>query len=273
MDAVQLDRRLHFAIELAREMGEQALAKQPKDRSQLTFKGHQDYLTAVDGAIERQIAEALRRAFPDDAFLGEEGGGTAGSNLWIVDPIDGTANFARGGPAWCISIGHMTDGVADIGVIHAPALRRLYAARKHGGAACNGAAIHATRVARPSEAIIELDWTASLSRPDFLATIDRILEKGFEFRRSGSCALALAQVAEGVIDGYVESFTKPWDALAGCVLVREAGGQASWFEQDLLARTGNPIVAAGWGLFDALLATTAFANASRFPSDGSVAEL
>jgi myo-inositol-1(or 4)-monophosphatase len=258
MDAIELERRLSFAVDLARGMGDQALAKQPRDRAQLKFKGHQDYLTEVDGAIERQIADALRGAFPEDAFLGEEGGGVAGRSIWVVDPIDGTANYARGGHFWCISIAHMTDGVPDIGVVHAPALRRLYAARNGGGATCNGTAIQATHIVRPSEAVIELDWTASLSRPDFLASLDRVLAAGFEFRRSGACALGLAQVAEGMIDGYAEIFTKPWDALAGCVLVREAGGRTNRFERDVIARMGNPIVAAGAGLYDALRTATEF---------------
>jgi myo-inositol-1(or 4)-monophosphatase len=258
MQAAEVERRLSFATDLARAMGREALARQPAQRGATSFKGHQDYLTEVDGAIERQIRAALAGAFPGDEFLGEEDGGGGGSSLWVVDPIDGTANYARGGHFWCISIAHMTDGVADIGVVHAPVLGRVYAARKGGGAHCDGVPIRVSRVDRPNEAVIELDWTPSLKRPDFLRSIDRILDAGFEFRRSGACALAMALVAHGVSDGFVENFTKPWDALAGCVLVREAGGSTSHFEHRLLERMGNPIIAAGPGLYDALVATTGF---------------
>lgn len=87
-----------------------------------------------------------------------------------------------------------------------------------------------------------------------------MLAAGFEFRRSGACELGLAQVAEGVIDGYAAIFTKPWDAVAGCVLVREAGGRTNRFEHDVIARIGNPVVAAGAGLHDELRSATAFAE-------------
>ncbi|MBM3522853.1 MAG: inositol monophosphatase [Alphaproteobacteria bacterium] len=257
LDAMELDRRLAFATDLAREAGLVALARQPTGRHALSFKGHQDYLTEVDGAVELLIRAALLRAFPQDSFLGEEGGGDLGRSLWVVDPIDGTANFARGRHFWCISIAHMTDGVADIGVVHAPALNRLYAARRGGGARCDGRSIRASTIVKPSEAMIEIDWTATLSRSDFLATIDRALAAGFEFRRTGAGALALAQVAEGVLDGFIEGFTKPWDALAGCVLIREAGGLTTHFEHELLARMGNGVVAAGPGLFEALFRAAA----------------
>lgn len=261
MDPERLKRRLDIAIDIARQMSAEALARQPKGRAGTSFKGHQDYLTEVDGAVERMIKAALAEAFPEDAFLGEEGGGSAARSLWVVDPIDGTANFARGGHFWCISIAHMTDGVGDIGVVAAPVLGRIYAARRGGGAFCDGTPLRVSQVTKPGEAVIELDWTPSLPRPDFLRSVDRILEAGFEFRRSGACALALALVAQGVSDGFAESFTKPWDALAGCVLVREAGGLTSHFEHRLLERMGNPIIAAGPGLYDALRAASGFISA------------
>lgn len=253
MDTRDLEARLAFAVDVARTAGREALARQPRDRAEISFKGHQDYLTEVDGAVEAIIRAAIARHFPDDAMLGEEGGGSADArSLWVVDPIDGTANFARGGHFWCVSIAHMTNGVADIGVVHAPALGRVYAARRGGGARCDDAPIRCSTVDAPARAVIELDWTPTLSRPAFLGAIDRVLDAGFEFRRSGACALALAQVAHGVIDGFVEGFTKPWDALAGCVLVREAGGVTTHFERDLLRNMGNGVVAAGPRLFDAL---------------------
>jgi myo-inositol-1(or 4)-monophosphatase len=263
MDAAALDARLAFATRLAGEMGRQALARQAARSGPTSFKGHQDYVTEVDGDIERQIAAAVAREFPSDDFFGEEGGGGAGRSLWVVDPIDGTANFARGGHYWCVSIAHMTDGVADIGVVAAPALGRVYAARLGGGATCDGRALRVSTTARPSEAVIEIDWTPSLPRPAYLASLDRAIAAGLEFRRSGACALSMALVAQGAIDGFAECFTKPWDALAGCVLVREAGGIASPFEKGLLANGGNPIVAAGPALYDVLAGATGYLDAPR----------
>jgi myo-inositol-1(or 4)-monophosphatase len=148
-------------------------------------------------------------------------------------------------------------------VVAAPALGRVYAARLGGGATCDGRALRVSPTTRPSEAVIEIDWTPSLPRPAYLASLDRAIAAGFEFRRSGACALSMALVAQGAIDGFAECFTKPWDALAGCVLVREAGGIASPFEKGLLANGGNPIVAAGPALYDLLAGATGYLDAPR----------
>ena len=104
------------------------------------MKGPQDFLTETDAAVERHVKRAIAEAFPDDAFLGEETGGSAGRDTWVVDPIDGTANFARGVPHFCVSIAFVRDGATEIGAICNPALGELHFARRGAGATRNGAA-------------------------------------------------------------------------------------------------------------------------------------
>ncbi len=238
-----LDRRLAIAMEIAEEAGCLALRLREQGLPPASVKGHHDFITLADLEVEMLIRDRLRGAFPDDGVLGEEGGGTAMRSLWVVDPIDGTTNFTRGGDDWCVSIAHMSGGQAQIGVVYAPVTQRMHAARLGGGARCNGAVLSLPREVPADRALVEIDWGVELGAAALRVLVDGVLEAGFEFRRSGSCALGLANVAAGRVDGYVEAFTRPWDGLAGCVLVREAGGRTCNFETDLFETMGNPIAA------------------------------
>src|SRR5882672_3876667 len=114
-----LEQRLTTAVAVARHAGEVALAayRRPRVRQ---FKGAQDYVLESDAEVERTIRAGLLGAFPNDSFFGEEGGGDFGRDVWVVDPIDGTSNFARGIAHWCISIAFVRDGWTEIGVIYQP---------------------------------------------------------------------------------------------------------------------------------------------------------
>ena len=191
------------------------------------------------------ILDRIKAAFPDDACLGEEHGGTRSESYWIVDPIDGTSNFVRGQDFWCVSIAHMTRDKPDVGVICAPASKQLFSVGAGLGAMCNEEPITVSDLHDPNTAVEEMDWSPSLPRQDFLNLIENLLEAGFEFHRSGSCALSLANVAKGSFDSYVELFTKPWDAMAGYLIVREAGGATNDFLNRLFENDGNPIIASG----------------------------
>jgi myo-inositol-1(or 4)-monophosphatase len=192
-------------------------------------KGPQDPVSEADRAAETLIREWLGRAFPGDGFLGEEGGGTTAERLWVIDPIDGTANFVRGMPSFCVSLAYVEDGASMIGIIYAPVTDELFAARRGSGATCNGAPIRASGCTVPSEAIIGLSYTHKQPRAGFLAVLDRMLAAGSEFRRIGSTTLGLAYVAAGRLDAFWAPRTQSWDVLAGLLLVQEAGGWASDF--------------------------------------------
>ena len=198
--------RLLVACALAREAG-QIAKRRFLDRSSFTvgFKGPQDYLTEVDGEVERFIATRLHAAFPEDGFIGEEGEGRVGKTgapIWVVDPIDGTSNFARGAPHFCVSIAAVLDRQVEVGVIYDPMVDELFAGRRGGGATLNGAAIRASAIADLKTAGVEVGWNMRSGADAFLALLGRVVHAGAAVTRSGSGALALAYVAAGRRDGY-----------------------------------------------------------------------
>jgi len=197
-------------------------------------KGLQDIATEADGAVERLIRSRLAALFPDDDFLGEEDGGRAGARVWVVDPIDGTSNFARGLPHFCVSIAFVDSGQTEIGVIDDPVARSQYWARKEHGAFRDGRKLRVRATANPEKAMVEVGYTRRRPLEDYTSVVLRLLSAGYDVRQSGSAALGLAQIADGRIDGYFEHHLNSWDVLAGALLVREAGGRTN----DFLARNG-----------------------------------
>lgn len=245
MNASDGDQRLAIACSIAREAGTVALAAF-RNRSRLpahTFKGHQDYLTETDAEIERLVSSRIAAAFPADSFFGEEAGGRFSSEVWVVDPIDGTANFARGNPHFCISIAFVQDGRPELGVIYQPVTDELYAARRGGGAVLNGRTIRVSGMATMTQAIVEAGWSTRRPLEAYIALVERLFTAGAQVQRAGSGALGLAYVADGRLDAYCELHTNAWDALAGLLLVEEAGGTINDFLANDGLRRGNPVLA------------------------------
>ena len=220
-----LTARLEAGIAMVREAGQlarQAFATMTPE--QLGYKGPQDFLTATDLAIERLLRESITRQFPDDALLGEEQGGSIGDDTWVMDPIDGTANFARGIPHFCVVLAFVSQQQARFGIIYDPIHDELFVARQGLGATLNGVPLRVATTADFSVANLELGWNARRPTSLYLQTLSELLDLGGNVRRSACGALALAYVACGRTDGYIELHMNPWDCLAGLLLVREAGG-------------------------------------------------
>jgi myo-inositol-1(or 4)-monophosphatase len=238
---------------LALEAGALALRYyEDRDSLGVTMKGAQDFLTVAAGAVEALLRKRGAEAFPGDAVLGEEGGGEAAERLWIVDPIDGTANFARGEPHWCVSIGFMRAGVPEIGGIYMPVLDELYLARRGGGATRNGRAIRASDTADMRRATIEVGWSSRRPASDYLDLVRGVMAAGANAKRSASGALGIAYVADGRTDAYAESHINSWDVAAGLVIAREAGAWTSdFFAGEGLAK-GNPVLVAAPGVAEAM---------------------
>ncbi len=261
VDAHAMTTRFLAACALARAAGE--IAKRRflrRDLFTVAFKGPQDYLTEVDGEVERFVAARLHEAFPGDGFIGEEGDGRVGQPgqpIWVVDPIDGTANFARGAPHFCVSIAAVLEREVEIGVIYDPIVDELFACQRGAGATLNGEPMRVSATVDLKAASIEVGWNARFGAEAFLALIGRVVRTGSAPARAGSGALALAYVAAGRRDGYVASHIRAWDCLAGVALVREAGGYVSDFLAGEGLREGNPLVACAPGVKDALIATAA----------------
>ena len=256
-----LDQRFETAIALAEAAGDLALDMRPPPGAPVTasLKGAQDWLTQADGAVERFLSERLAAAFPADGFQGEEGGALRSGTLrWVVDPIDGTANFARGMPRFCVSLALLEDRTPLIGVLAAPALGETFAARLGGGATLNGAPIRAATTTELARAAIEIGWSARRSNADYLALCGRVLDAGATTLRGGSGALGVADVAAGRTDGYVELHINLWDVAAALVIATEAGAVVSRFMDDDGPTSGNPIRAAAPGIADTLARLSGF---------------
>ena len=258
----ELDAREEALIAVAREAGERArqFFLKPID---VKMKGKQDFITEADGAVERLIIERLQARFPKDAFLGEEGGASGeGDALWVIDPIDGTANFANRMPHFCVSIAFVAGGELLLGAIAAPMYGELYRARAGKGAFLNERRMRVSD-ADIQRAIIELGWSVRRPTRDYTSMVERVLATGATFQRAGSGALGLAYVADGRTHGYCELHINSWDTLAGLLMVREAGGWTNDFlAGDALAR-GNAVLACAPALKDVLVAATGVGQADE----------
>lgn len=260
MPSSEIERRLRLACDVGREAG--ALARRlflGRDAGTFELKGHQDYLTEADGQVERLIKERIAAAFPHDSVLGEEGGGDIGERTWVIDPIDGTANFARGIAHFCVSIGYVEAGCKTIGVISSPVEDEFYVASLGGGVTLNGKPIKVSAIDDMRSATIELGWSMRRPMADYIAMVQRVTSTGAGFMRCGSGALALAAVAAGRIDGYAELHINSWDTMAALLMVEEAGGWANDFLANNGMANGNPVLACTPALRAALIGATGIA--------------
>lgn len=213
-----------------------------KESLGVTMKGAQDWLTVADGAVEDFLRARLAELFADDTVIGEEGGGKASDAVWIIDPIDGTANFARGDRNWCISVGFLLNYKPTIGIVAAPALDELYVAQRDQGATLNGKRIAVSGADDLRRAYVELGWSARTPSQRYLGIIGRGYAAGCSIKRSGSGSLGLCNVANGRTDAYAEPHINAWDVAAGIVIVGEAGGWVNDFFAGDGISTGNPIL-------------------------------
>ena len=228
-----LDLRLLTARAVATEAGKLAHDYFSK-RAQLEVerKGMQDLVSVADRAVEDLIRARLRGAFPEDDLLGEEGGGAEprpGGGLWVIDPIDGTANFLRGMPYWCVAIAYVIEGRVQIGVTYDPVHDELFWARRGGGAHRDQAPIRVSGATDPQRSIIGSTFTFKMGIERYMALLEGILRAGSDHRRMGSTALMMCHVADGRLDGCLTMYCNSWDVIGGLLLVQEAGGAASDF--------------------------------------------
>ncbi len=230
------------------------------DRPAYSLKGQQDYLTVTDGAVEQFVREQIAARFPGDAVLGEEAGGLLeGPRLWIVDPIDGTANFARQIPHFCISLGLMVDGQMEAGAIYEPMHDELYIAERGKGAWLNGKPMRVSTIADLKASTVEVGWSTRIPVDTYLAMAGKAAHAGCSVRRAGSGSLGLAYVAAGRTEAYAEPHINAWDVAAGLLLVNEAGGRINDFWARDGLRIGNAVLVTNAALADAFSALTGIA--------------
>ena len=248
---------VNVMVKAARQAGTVILRHMGKlDSLSVVEKSRQDYASEVDALAEKEIIKELRRAYPDAAILAEESGAMGkGRQTFVIDPLDGTSNYLRGLPHFCVSIALVENGEPTDGVVFDPLRNELFTASRGAGAVLNDKKL---RIADRKDLGGSLLITGFPPRErkrlaPQLDALRGMLDEAEDFRRTGSAALDLAYVACGRADAYFEAGIKPWDIAAGMLLVREAGGRVCDFrgrgEQIL---NGGQIVAGNLKICDAL---------------------
>lgn len=221
----------NIAISAARRAGGIILQYYRRgDTGRIERKSENDYVTEADKHAEAAIIEAIHRAYPDHAIRAEESGTIGKSRtVWIIDPIDGTTNFIRGLPHFCVSIAIQVDGVLEHAVIYDPVKDELFTADRDGSTMLDGRRVRASSNTRLRHAILATGFAYRKTGDikTYLPTFNRLLTASADIRRSGSAALDLAYVAAGRLDGFWELGLSPWDVAAGMLLVESAGGIVS----------------------------------------------
>ncbi len=219
-------RWLNVATETAREAG--ALLKAQWSRPHTVHsKGYRDIVTESDLAAEQLILSRLRAAFPDHAITSEEAGADAGDARvrWLIDPLDGTTNFAHHNPNFCVSIAAAENGRPVVGVIYDPLRDELFAARRGGGATFNGAPLRTSGATALDTVTFSADWPREPAlRADMWRRAGTLLPLVRTLRCLGSAALNMVYVAAGRLDLYMARTLSPWDQGAAALIVQEAGG-------------------------------------------------
>lgn len=245
---------LDFIMSVAREAGT-LLAERIDRPREIALKRRADLVTDADRASEALIVERIAANFPSAAILGEEGGVYSGSGneRFIVDPLDGTTNYAHRYPLFCVSIAYERDGVLEAGAIYAPVLGELYAARRGAGATLNGAPIVVSPIERVENALVCTGFVPSRYERN-AANFAKLSASAQAVRRDGSAALDIAFVAGGRFEAFWEWDLKPWDVAAGAVIVVAAGGRVSTIAGSALDITAGSVLASNGTVHDEMRA-------------------
>jgi myo-inositol-1(or 4)-monophosphatase len=244
---------LDFAIGLAREAGH-LLRDRLGSRIDITHKGSIDIVTDVDLASEQLIRDRIATHYPNHEVLAEEGGlaESRSDYRWVVDPLDGTTNYAHGFPVFCVSIALEHRGETIVGVVYDPMREELFAAERGGGAALNNRPIRVSATGDILQSLLSTGFpydikTSNLTNLDHWANFAMHAQA---LRRIGSAALDLCYVACGRFDGFWELSLNPWDMAAGALIVVEAGGRITDFQGSQFSNY-KPEVIASNGLIHA----------------------
>jgi len=249
---------LNFAIQVARDAGN--LLVQRLGAAKITNKGDIDLVTEADIAAEELIIDRIRSHYPLHGILAEESGEAVHAQSqrsawkWIIDPLDGTTNYAHGYPCFCVSIAVEQEGVLEIGVVYDPMRNEMFAAERGHGATLNERKIRVSNVEELGKALCCTGFPYDVrTRPDFARDFTNFTLNAQAVRRDGSAALDLAFVACGRFDGFWEDGLNPWDTAAGALLVMEAGGRITNFENEPLDIYTKKVVASNGRVHDEML--------------------
>ena len=262
LPTVELDlrRAREVGIQAARSAGG-LLRRRVDSIREVHHKSAVDIVTDVDLESEQEVCATLQAAFPTHTILGEEGGVRTGSDArfrWIVDPLDGTTNYAHGFPFFCVSIGLEVEGRLTLGVAYAPSLDELYVAEAGRGALLNDRPIRVSATRELSQGLLATGFPYDRTDlPRALRSFETFSWQVQAVRRLGSAALDLCYVGCGRIDGYWEHVVRPWDLAAGALIVFEAGGALSGTDGSPFSVDAGQVLATNSRLHPAMAETLA----------------
>ncbi|MCE5223629.1 inositol monophosphatase [bacterium] len=242
-----------FGLEWIKEAGNLIMSVFEHPRN-IEKKGVIDLVTDADKASESLLINRILDKFPKHSILSEEAGYTTGSSehQWIIDPIDGTTNYSRKLPFFCISIGYKVANQTQFGLIYAPAIQQLYYAKHQFGAYRNHQPIQVSKTETIQDAFLTTGFPYTLHSTEEhnnMPLFSYFSSHALAVRRLGSAALDLCYVADGIFDGYWEVSLQPWDFVAGELLVKEAGGKVSSFSGEEVPMSKSSIIASNQPVF------------------------
>ncbi len=256
-----MDQELNARLEAAKTLiveagGEAHRYYRSLDSLTVEQKGPQDLVSEADRNVEILIRDAISKSFPDDGIVGEEHDNLQGSSgyTWVIDPIDGTANFVRGIPAWCVVIAVVHEAQVKIGVIYDPVHDEIFTAVAGHGAFLNGEPIRVAETEGLHDGAVAISFNQATNKKFVVNFITMLFDRGGAFLRIASGAISLAYVAAGRINGFFEPHMHPWDCLAGQLLIKEAGGIIEKQNADEMLVNGGRVIAGAPAVFNQIVA-------------------
>lgn len=255
---MDLNSLLEAAEEAARRAGN-FLREHFTSPHRIDFKGKIDLVTEADPEAERLIVETLRQKTPEIPVLGEELSRTEPQGFyWLVDPLDGTTNYAHGFPWFGVSVALMKDESPLVGVVYHPMMEEMFAAARGRGATLNGRPIRVSETVLPERSLLATGFPYNIHEdpPGVIELFKCFLLRVRGIRRAGAASLDLAYVACGRFDGFWEALLKPWDTAAGVLLVEEAGGRVSDYRGESYHPFKKHVVASNGKIHDFMVELT-----------------
>lgn len=252
----QIDTRFAFAKTLVEIAGKEALRYfNDLDKLNIEQKGHQDLVSDADKNVELLIRDAIDKAFPEDGIVGEEHDNVQSKSgyTWVIDPIDGTANFVRGIQAWTVVLACVHEDEVKIGVIGDPVHGEIYSAAVGQGAFLNNEPMKVASTKGLHDGSIGIGYSNRSGMEPILSFLDLLAAERGVFIRVASGALSLAYVACGRTNGFCEEHMNAWDCLAGQLLIKEAGGKIEHQSADDMLINGGRVIAATPVIFDRIV--------------------
>ena len=269
LDRESLERYRAHAREAAREAGALLRSLRAEAASHPDLKGPIDLVTAADRASEDFLVAYFQKHTPTCAIVSEEAGGAIPPHglAWVMDPLDGTTNFVHGLPYYAVSIALVENQVPVIGVVYVPEFDQTFAAGTGMGATLDDTPLRVTTTSSLAHALVAtgFPYDVWINHEDVLASLAAVVTHARGLRRLGAAAIDLAYVAAGIFDAFFELRLKPWDFLAGALIVEEAGGTVSDFTGARLMPFSQSILASNGHLHDELVQLLSSAVAEKRP--------